>query len=796
MNKKILMVLIIIGLIGGYIGYKQVVLTKTLQEKQEVIEALHTEKESTSEKDEKNMKDQKPLNVFKRPYGVMIKTGDFFLEIMPLESDTFRINYKENGRISGHTEVIGRTSWENAGDYKLIEEKNMVKLSTSQVTAVYDHIEGTIRFYNTSDEMLLKQLVIDELSEVTFQDQKNGHFYGINGYDAWENSEKLLLREEGGIVAAGEQGDCGAPFLWTNEGYGILIDTIGGRFSIEEQEIHFTGNSKVNLDYYVFFGKPKKLMQSMFKVSGTYPMFPKWTLGFNNSEWGLDEAELQMIIDEYRKRDLPIDYYTLDFDWKAWGEDNYGEFRWNDEKFPSGESGKLAKELLKQGVKLTGIYKPRIIVQDTIQGAYAKKHGYFVEGQQPYSEYFSHKLANDIDFSNANAGAWYFNQTKQSIDTGIQGFWNDEADERYGDLGHLLMQKALYLGQRGYNNKRVWSINRNFYLGAQKYAYAMWSGDINSGFHSMANQRERMLSAVNLGAMKWGMDTGGFNGLDPTAQNYARWIQFSAFTPIFRVHSSLDKQRQPWIFGEKAEKASKMAMDLRYRLIPYIYSYERQAYETGLGIVRPLVFDYPKDAKVANTIDSWMFGDALLVSPIVQEDQKIKKIYLPKGKWIDYFTGETYAGNQTIEYTCDTETWLDIPLFIKSGAILSMQEAQAYIGEKKIDSLQLEFFPAKKKTEFMIYDDDGMSYDYESGEYYRQMTSMQKSSEETKIVFDTPSGSYQTKYKTYDITVYQSNVAKVVVNGEAIPFNTIETKYGEAINFTVESAQGYEILIK
>ena len=463
---------------------------------------------------------------------------------------------------------------------------------------------------------------------------------------------------------------------------------------------------------------------------------------------------------------IPIDNYTLDFDWKAWGEDNYGEFRWNTTNFPGGATGELKEMMSAKGIKLTAIMKPRIHV-DTIAGKYLDDNKFFLESKGASVDYFSKKMVEDVDFSKPEARTWFYDNTKKAMDSGIVGWWNDEADEKSPNLQFLNMQKALYEGQRGDSNTRVWSLNRNFYLGAQKYAYGMWSGDINTGFETMATQRDVMLSAMNVGEAKWGMDTGGFHGT-PEPENYARWVEFSAFVPIFRVHGVQNELRQPWVYGTTAEAAATKAINLRYSLIPYIYTYDRQAYDTGIGLVRPLIFDYPKDKNVANYVDDWMFGENLLVAPVVDKAQTEKEIYLPKGTWIDYFNGTKYEGGQNITYKINSNTWEDIPLFIKKGAIIPSNAKAIQNVEEKVDSLYLDVFPDTTESTFKYYDDDGKTYNYEKGEYLFQ--NMKTQDKGNSIIFDIAQkeGSYTSDTKYYICKVHGSVAKDVKLGGKSL----------------------------
>ena len=629
-----------------------------------------------------------------------------------------------------------------------------VSVASSELTATWDRRADRLSIADAQGRVLLQTDPAALMGQhIELQHEAGDPLYGIGGYDAFEPAKGGLLRHGVQIAKAGEQGYPGGPFVWSTRGYGVLVDTVGAKFDLRDGAIDVTGITREDVSYDVIAGTPPKIFAALASLCGAPPMFPKWAMGFTNSQWGIDEQELLDIVHAYRSRHIPIDNFTFDFDWKAWGEDDYGEFRWNKKKFPDGPSGKLKETMDQLGMHMTGIMKPRIHV-DTVEGRYAEAHGFWAAGRPQNMDYFSLKPVRELDFDQAAVRAWFFNDAlKHSFDTGIVGWWNDEADDTNSNTQFLNMQRALYDGQRAYAPTRVWSINRDFYLGAQRYAYGLWSGDIDTGFDSMAAQRQRMLSAIDVGEMKWGMDGGGFRG-HPDNENYARWIEFAAFVPIFRVHGTLDEKRQPWVYGPVAEKAATDAMRLRYALIPYIYSYERADTVTGVGIVRPLTFDYPDDPKVRDDVDAWMFGDSLLVSPVVKKGQTEKDIYLPAGEWTDYFTGKRYQGGQTIQYSVDSKTWDDIPLFIRDGAIIPTQPGMDYVGEHPVTELTVDMFPATHATRFDYYDDDGSTYAYEHGVFYAQRLATQRSGEDAEVSIDAPHGRYKPALKYYLVKVH------------------------------------------
>ncbi|MEI7037972.1 TIM-barrel domain-containing protein [Fulvimonas yonginensis] len=683
--------------------------------------------------------------------GFDIPLGADMVRVELSAADTLHVQFRRAGHAPTPTLVVDPAPQPAPrAQAELVEQDGLVRLHGPQLEAVWDKRQGVLSIGRPGQAPLLRQFALPSLAQgrLSLIHAKGEPMYGIGGYDATEPATAGLLRDGYRPVTAGEQGHAGAPFVWTTAGYGVLIDGVGGQIALGDSRIDarmFDGG----LDYYVFLGDPHAIFGALARVSGRTPLFPKWAMGFTNSQWGIDQKELLDIVHGYRERHIPLDNFTLDFDWKAWGQDDYGEFRWNPEKFPDGSDGKLKARLDALGVHLTGIMKPRIHV-DTIEGREATEHDYWLAQSDPAPDYFSGKTVRELDFSKPQTRAWFFNAAlKHSFETGIVGWWNDEADDVAVDLQHMDMQRALYDGQRAISDLRVWSLNRNFYLGAQRYAYGLWSGDIPTGFASMAGQRQRMLSAINVGAMQWGMDGGGFKGGTPSPENYARWIQFGAFTPVFRVHGEFNQKRQPWVYGPVAEKAAAAAIRLRQSLIPYIYSYEHQRRATGVGLVRPLLFDWPNDPNVRNDVDAWLFGDSLLVSPVVEQGQTRKSIYLPQGEWIDWFSGRRHAGGRTVEHVCDAQGWTDIPLFVREGAIIPVQPPEDYVGQHPLTTLEVELFPAASASRFDYYDDDGRTYAYEQGQYFLQALSMQAHGERVEFALGAPQGGYHPALRTW-----------------------------------------------
>lgn len=652
-----------------------------------------------------------------------------------------------------------------------------------------------------------------------FRCNQGARFYGISciAMPGWGGKKysmgSSMLRNGSDMpdgtyqVDAGVEGGGGAPFIWTTDGYGLLVDSDGGFFMMGRDRVAFNyGNEPLNdygcryprpnsLTLFVLVGQPRDIFRGVAEITGYMPMFPRWAYGFTNSQWGTDQQVLRHYLETYRAKDIPIDNFTLDFDWKDWGANHYGEFRWNPVKYsqallPVDNPESLLAWTSRLHCKITGIMKPRIILSTsqghlrplTTQGADSRKLGIWFPGEKPFKDYFSHLYSIDVNFYQEVCRRWYWNATWSHgcMQRGLVGFWNDEAD--YGNLGNfefLHMQQALYEGQRRDRpNQRVWSLNRNFYLGSQRFGYATWSGDIPTGFDSMALQTLRMLTMINLGQMRWGMDSGGFSG-HPSDQNYARWIQFSALCPVFRVHCTLGQRRQPWVYGAQACETAKQAMRLRYALFPYTYAADHVACtESGIGLVRPLIFDYPHDPQVADLSDQWMFGDHLLAAPVLAplEQSTTRRVYLPGGNnWIDYFRGTRYHGGQWLDYALNPDSWMDIPLFIKEGAIIATFEPVPALHTARPSIAYIDIFPSAQATQGVFYEDDGDTFDYQQGRFHKQVITAQRHAQHTHVAILAQQGTYASSVREFVLRVHGQAATAVHVAGPGGPAAVVRT---------------------
>ena len=352
------------------------------------------------------------------------------------------------------------------------------------------------------------------------------------------------------------------------------------------------------------------------------------------------------------------------------------------------------------------------------------------------------------DFGQPKVRKWWAENQKFLTDIGVAGVWNDmnEPASFHGELpsdvvftdedqksthaamhnvyGHL-MSRATYEGLKEQTGKRPFVITRACYAGSQKYT-TVWTGD-NQSLWSHLQMAVPQLCNLGLSGMAFaGTDVGGF-GADCTAELLSRWVQVGAFSPLFRNHSSNGSiYQEPWQFGEKTVNIYRKFVELRYRLLPYLYDLFAECEKTGLPIMRPLVLHYEKDENTWNLNDEFLVGEHLLVAPVLEQGQTKKMVYLPEGIWYDFNTGKRYEGKQYYLVDAPLDT---CPMFAKAGSMIPAYEVMQYVGEKPYDTLNMLVFPGEGT--YVHYQDNGSDFAYQDGAYNEYAFTQQENGEVT-----------------------------------------------------------------
>jgi len=516
------------------------------------------------------------------------------------------------------------------------------------------------------------------------------------------------------------------------------------------------------MDYYFVYGKTyDEVIKGYRKLTGKSQIMPKWAMGYWQSrERYKTQDEILSVLKEFREREIPIDNIVLD--WNHWEEDQWGSHEFDESRFPNPKAmvdsihamnGKMMISIWPKFYVNTEHFKEfddkgwmyQQAVKDSVRDWVGR--GYVGSFYDAYSagarKLFWHQIYEH--YYPLNIDAWWMDASEPNIldctdmdyRKALQGPTALGPSTEYFNAYALMNAEAIYNGQRGVApNRRVFLLTRSGFAGLQRYSTATWSGDIATRWEDMKAQISAGLNFSISGIPYWTMDIGGFcvedryvgaqvsyyqNGVEtPDYKEWrelnTRWYQFGAFTPLFRAHGQFPF-REVWNIAPEGHPAYQSILyytNLRYRLMPYIYTLASKTYFDDYTLMRPLVMDFPNDKTAENVSDQFMFGTSIMVCPVYSYEARNREVYFPKDKnWFDFYTGTFIKGGQKTQVEAPYER---IPLFIPEGAIIPIGPDIQYTDEKPADTVVLYIYGGKD-GQFTLYEDEGINYNYEKGKY-------------------------------------------------------------------------------
>lgn len=580
------------------------------------------------------------------------------------------------------------------------------------------------------------------------------------------------------------------PYFTSEKGYGVYWDNPGiSQFSDTPYETSFSSQVGECADYYFMYedGTQDGVIACIRNLTGNAPMFPLWTMGY----WQCRERykspdELCEVLDKYRELKVPLDGIVQD--WQYWGCDsNWNAMKFMNPRYINKLDDKEALRYLPNGEDKTAKFdKPRFKTPEEMIKYVHKNNAHLMisvwASFGPWTDQFKEldKMgallkfetwppksgAHPYDPFNKDARDLYWRYLSHLHNMGIDAWWTDStepdhlnpkdsdfdlmtADGSFRSVHNafpLATNQGVYNNQRAVSNdKRVFQMTRSGYFGQQHYGALSWSGDVVSSWEVLRNQIPAGLNFTLCGIPYWNTDLGGFFGWEYNndctnvayQELHARWFQWGCFMPLMRNHCSSPMMNEIWRFGKEGDwayDAQKRFIDLRYRLLPYIYSLTGAVTHENGTIMRPLVMDFATDRKAILLDNEYMFGKNILVCPVTQPlyTKKVEgnkgvatvaniakasspvQVYLPKGsKWIDFWTNEMIEGGREISRECPISI---MPLYIKAGSILPLGPKVQYTSEKKWNDLDICIYPGAN-GEFTLYEDEFDNYDYEKGAF-------------------------------------------------------------------------------
>jgi alpha-glucosidase/alpha-D-xyloside xylohydrolase len=533
------------------------------------------------------------------------------------------------------------------------------------------------------------------------------------------------LRTHGGRV----------PIQWLigTDGWALFIHQPFGAFDLRGERATMTAAAPLPLDCFLVVSKdPATIMREYARITGLPEMPPLWSFGYQQSHRTLaGPDEVTWVARTMREKKLPCDaliYLGTDFCPSGWNTHN-GEFEWKKDVFPDPKRAiddlhalhyKVVLHVVIEGKHLTGTVGDPCTTPER-SGRTPDGNGDVAKGTWP----------------DERSVGCYWPHHRGVFDLGIDGWWPDQGDGL--DPPSRLNRIRMYWegSQKWRPDERPYALHRNGYAGMARYGAFLWSGDVYSTWETLKTHVPVAVNTGLSGIPYWGTDIGGFV---PTPEFlgdlYVRWFQFMAFCPLFRAHGRTWHLRLPWgwntgeigpdetsaysgagrppesaLHNAQVEPICRKYLELRYRLLPYLYAAVRETTETGMPIVRAMWLHYPGDPIAVACGDQYLWGRDILVVPVVEKDATSRRVYLPQGTWFDFWTEATLDGGREIDRAVDLET---MPLFVRAGAIVPMGPVKQYSDEAVDGPLTVTIYPGANGV-FTGFEDDGRSFAYRNG---------------------------------------------------------------------------------
>jgi len=528
-----------------------------------------------------------------------------------------------------------------------------------------------------------------------------------------------MVSGQGGYHLGTHGGRVPIPWIISTSGWAMFFHQPFGTFDFTGSQCRFQpASAESPLDiFFVSSSEPATIMAEYARLTGHAEMPPLWSFGYQQSHRTLaSHEEILAEAKTFREKKLPCDaliYLGTGFCPSGWNTEN-GSFSWNSRVFS--DPKEMIDQLHKDNFR---VVLHDVILNDRLRGTV-------------------HEPCELSRFDDEQASC-YWDAHRKTFALGVDGWWPDEGDPL--DISSRLVRNRMHWEgpQLDRPNERSYALHRNGYAGMQRYASFLWSGDVYSTWETLKTHVPIGINTSLSGIPYWGTDIGGFVPTKEfTAELYLRWFQFGAFCTLFRSHGRTWKLRLPWgwntgdpgpveirnydgasvpdasqLHNEQVEPICRKFLDLRYRLLPYLYSAVRECATTGMPVMRALWLHYPDDPVAVARPDEYLWGRDILVAPVVEKGATSRSLYLPRGNWYDFWTGEIVEGGREINRPVDLET---MPLYVRAGALLPLGPVKQFTGEKVDQPLSITVYPGADAST-VIYEDDGISFNYRKGEW-------------------------------------------------------------------------------
>ena len=704
---------------------------------------------------------QSAVRSFKKEAGgvnFIVEKG--VLKIRVCSDDIIQVKYTVLDALPTENSLVVNNPFSHEINFLVKQAAGNIIIETAKLLVKVNKATGSIAYFTKGDQLITAEQQADSKS-MTRQTVAGISTYSCSTAFISPDDEALFGLgchpiDTGAMNYKGRNQDLtikyltGAiPVLLSTKGYGLLWDNYSASqfYGSEKGKFSYVSESGKAVNYYFFYGPGFDRIIDLYRqATGKAPMFPKWSFGlFQSQDRYMSQQEILSVKDNYRNNHIPVDAIVQD--WYYWDPLPIGSHVMKQERYPDPKA--MVDEL----------HKANIHAMISIWPVFGKGTRNFDALQKmggltsiTWDNVVTHTFDTYYDAHNPAARELYWQQARDSLVKryGWDAWWVDQCepdngallDERrkanfsvgkgidYFNTYSLEHSKGLYNGWRkDIPGKRAFFLIRQSFAGEQRNATTLWSSDISCTFESFKIQVPQGINACASGIPYWTSDIGGyhFNWTAPDwsqpdkQELFTRWFQFGAFCPIFRIHGKGERALFSKNWSEETKKTLLDYDKLRYRLMPYIYSLAGHVTKDNYTMMRALSFDFRSDTAVYNIPDEYMFGPAFLVNPVTEQlytgtnaasGKNTRKVYLPKTtQWYDFWTGDTYAGGQTIAASARLNI---MPLYIKAGSIVPMGPVMEYATAHPADTIELRIYPGAD-GKFELYEDENDNYNYEKG---------------------------------------------------------------------------------
>ncbi|HEY6899848.1 MAG TPA: glycoside hydrolase family 31 protein [Puia sp.] len=676
------------------------------------------------------------------------------MKVRVCQPDVIEVRYTMLPQMTNRASLVVNNPWSTPVEFTVAEQGETIVITTKRLRVVVDKASNAVSYYDLSGALVLAEDgaagksqnrlqfagIATTTCETVFKSPADEGLFGLGCHPLDSlainykgRDQDMLIKYMTGAI----------PVLLSTKGYGLLWDN----YSPSKFHGALAGNTKYSyvsesgkfVDYFFFYGPGFDKIISLYRdATGRAPMFGKWAYGlFQSQDRYKSQEEVLNAGSKYRAAHIPVDVIVQD--WYYWDPLPIGSHVMNPTAYPDPKAmvDELHKENLHAMISIWPVFGKGTPNFDALRA---------MDGLTSitWDNVVTHTFDTYYDAHNPRARELYWQQARDSLvgRYGWDAWWIDQCEPDNGTLLDARRLATFYTGKgidffntyalmhtegvyskwrRDIPGKRAFFLARQAFAGEQRNASTLWSSDISCSWHDFKDQVPQGINACASGIPYWTSDIGGYHynwqAPDWSQPNFrelfTRWFQFGTFCPIFRIHGKGERA----LFSSNWDEGTRGTLlnfdNLRYRLLPYIYSLAGKVTQEQYTIMRSLAFDFRDDSKVYDIKDQYMFGPAFLVNPVTEAGATSRSVYLPRGTWYDFWTGKPMAGGTSLTASAPIDI---LPLYVRAGSIVPMGPRMEYATEKPADTLELRVYPGAD-GQFTLYEDENETYNYEKGQF-------------------------------------------------------------------------------